>query len=396
MAGRQGERTKSLIKKRETMLNRVQLLQKLEHIAHDIFVDDTQAYRYVQTIWQTLCADPLISQKLRQANISWPLPSWQGKLDAVYDVETSCNRYCLVSVDGSQIYPDRHYGLSCYLINIGLVVLPYGVTTKPVQMHSAPYVFSGYDDNESLELSTELINCKRQDLEFRYGVELAAQLHGKLSDSEKKELLLLFDGSLIFWYLEAKDTVFKEAFLSRYIMHLVALYKQRILTASYISLPKSRELLNIVRAYICDFDEKNAREDFDIARITDATIVRSYISKGQCTTVFKNHARISKQYPDCVHPYFFYIHVGNEIGRVEIPAWIAQDEELVNRVAMYVYDQCKKGGGYPVGLAEAHEQAVVKGPDRDFFYHLLTKMSISRNRGVMTSQKSQRKRSINL
>ncbi len=79
---------------------------------------------------------------------------------------------------------------------------------------------------------------------------------------------------------------------------------------------------------------------------------------------------------------------------MEIPAWVAQDESMVNRIATYIYDQCTKGGGYPVGLAEAHEQAVVKGPDREFFYHLLTKMSIARKRGVVTSQKAQRKRSI--
>jgi len=371
------------------MLNRIQLMQKLEEIAPNIFVDDSEAHKFVQTIWQKLCADPLLAQKLRDAKVSWPLPSWEGKLDAVYDVAPRAESYCLVSVDGSQIYPDRHYGLSCYLINVGQVVLRYGGHEKPVQFSSVPYVFSGYDDEEPVQVSTELINCKRQDLEFRYGVELATAL-----TDDKESLLLLFDGSLIFWHLEAQDMVLKEAFLSRYIMHLIALYKQRILTASYISLTKSRELLNIVRSYLCDFDEKNNKPDQSIDRIIDAAIVRSYLRDGQRTTVFKNHARVSEQYPDAVHPHFFYIHVGTEIGRVEIPAWIAQDEVLVNRIAMYMYDQCNKGGGYPVGLAEAHEQAVVKGPDREFFYHLLTKMSISRKRGVVHSQKAQRKRSI--
>ncbi len=381
------------------MLNRAQLLQKLEHIANALFVDDVETHKYIQTIWQTICADPLIAQKVRNAHVSWPLPSWNGTLDAVFEVDESPERYSLVSVDGSQIYPDRHYGLSCYLINIGYVVLHYGISTKPsvsfkpVQLYSEPYVFSGYDDDDPVEVSTELINCKRQDLEFRYGQECASQVYAQCENAEQS-LLLLFDGSLIFWHLEAQDVALKEAFLSRYIMHLVSLYKKRILTASYISLTKSRELLNIVRSYLCDFDQKNETDDLDLRRIVDAHIVRSYLRKGQRTTVFKNHARVSEQYPDAVHPHFFYLHVGNEIGRVEIPAWIAQDDQLTNRIAQYVYDQCNKGGGYPVGLAEAHEQAVVKGPDREFFYHLLTKMSIERNRGVTTSIKAQRKRSI--
>ena len=126
------------------MLNRIQLMQKLEEIAPNLFVDDSEAYKFVQAIWQKLCADPLLAQKLRTANVSWPLPSWQGELGAVVDIVPQVKQYCLVSVDGSQIYPDRHYGLSCYLINVGQVVLRYGGHEKPVQLSSVPYVFSGF------------------------------------------------------------------------------------------------------------------------------------------------------------------------------------------------------------------------------------------------------------
>ncbi|MDP3889286.1 MAG: hypothetical protein Q8Q25_01945 [bacterium] len=56
----------------------------------------------------------------------------------------------------------------------------------------------------------------------------------------------------------------------------------------------------------------------------------------------------------------------------------------------------QKGGGYPIAIAEAHEQAVVKGPDRDFFYHLLTKMSMERQHQLSVSQKSMHKRRIGI
>ena len=68
-------------------------------------------------------------------------------------------------------------------------------------------------------------------------------------------------------------------------------------------------------------------------------------------------------------PHFFYMDVGAEIVRIEIPAWIARDEQKINTVAQIILNQSIKGRGYPVALAEAHEQAVVKGPDREFFYH---------------------------
>ena len=112
--------------------------------------------------------------------------------------------------------------------------------------------------------------------------------------------------------------------------------------------------------------------------------------------IFKNCSSISDYYPSVVRPFFFYIHTGAEIGRVEIPAWIAQEEQLVDYVASVIIDQCKKGSGYPVALAEAHEQAVVKGPDREFFYHFLQKMIIERGKPVSTSFKSLKKKGMNI
>ena len=90
------------------------------------------------------------------------------------------------------------------------------------------------------------------------------------------------------------------------------------------------------------------------------------------------------------------MQVGTEVGRVEIPAWIAQDEKLVDQVAASILDQCHKGYGYPIGLAEAHEQAVIKGPDREFFYHLLQKMSTDRKRYIELSPKEMKKRGMGI
>ena len=95
-------------------------------------------------------------------------------------------------------------------------------------------------------------------------------------------------------------------------------------------------------------------------------------------------------------PHFFYLHTGYEIARVEIPAWIASDDAAVSLVARMLLDQSIKGRGYPVVLAEAHEQAVVKGPDRDFFYQMITKLSIERKQRILLSQKSVKKRGIGI
>lgn len=371
------------------MLNRAKLAQALNEIADSIFIDSTQERELLKKLWQQLCQDPLLQDKISRSNISWPMPSWHADIDNFLHITPHAKNYDLISVDGSQIYPDRHSGVSCYLINIGEIVLRYG-HREPVAFYAEPFVFSGEDDEE-LQPSTELINGKRQDLELRYGLERARQT--KSADRPK---LLLFDGSLIFWHLEAKDPMLKELFLSRYLHTLMQLWQEKIIFASYISSPKSREIMNVVRAYGCDFDESKQERVAALSRFTDAGLLSMYLQEGQRTQVFKNHAKVSELYPDPVHPYFFYLHVGDEIGRIELPAYLALDDQQVDFIAATIYDQCKKGMGYPVALAEAHEQAVVKGPDRDFFYQLLNKMSIERNRQLLSSSKLMKKRGMGI
>ena len=355
------------------MLNKSLLLQELNRVSSQLFIDDKPAYDLAQKVWKIICADPLFIHKVKKADAPWPVPTWDGKLCDTIAISIPEHDYEIISVDGSQIYPDRHQGVSCYLINIGGVIFKYGAAT-PVELFSTPYVFT--EGQEELEVSTEMINGKRQELELQMGAQTV-----------QEGQLLLFDGSLIFWHLEAKDPLLKQVFLPKYLASLYGLYQRKILTVSYISAPRSRELVNLIRLQLCNFDPSNAQAFKPIERLVDAAIGSFYIPKYHRSIVFKNHSKISQQYPDAVAPYFFYINVGTEMGRVEIPAWIALDEHKTNQVAGMVLDQCIKGRGYPVVIAEAHEQAVVKGPDREFFYHVLTKMGIERERSTHLSQK---------
>ena len=95
-------------------------------------------------------------------------------------------------------------------------------------------------------------------------------------------------------------------------------------------------------------------------------------------------------------PAFVYLDVGSEIARVEMPKWVAEDCWLLDKLCGVAIDQARKGNGYPVCLAEAHEQAVVKGADREFFYHLLQKIGVDKNRRMTLSRKSIKKRIVNV
>ena len=42
---------------------------------------------------------------------------------------------------------------------------------------------------------------------------------------------------------------------------------------------------------------------------------------------------------------FFYVRTEEEVGRVEVPDWVAEDEGLLGLVHSLVVEQCKLGPG---------------------------------------------------
>ena len=89
---------------------------------------------------------------------------------------------------------------------------------------------------------------------------------------------------------------------------------------------------------------------------------------------------------------FFYVNVGEEIGRVEVPKWVASDPVLLDLTHTLVIDNARRGGGYPVALQEAHEQAVVTSADREAFSAMVERFLEGQQLPVYTSQKQRSKR----
>lgn len=371
------------------MLDRYKLLKDIESLSDKLFLDFSGEKNIARKVWDIISKDPTFAYKVKSISCDWIIPSWQGRLNDLFEVKNQLSRYTVLSVDGSQIYPDRHQGTACHLINIGTVQLNYGKTGgmpgKSVFFNSEPHVFVDFDHTLK-ESPTELVNCARQGLELKACCHLVNS-----AENSTDPTVLLFDGSLIFWHLESKSTEVKQLFLNEYLDVLNKLCAQDILLAGYISLPKSKELLNLIRVYLCDFVIQGCQRYKEVNHLVDSQIARFYLKPYTRTTIFKNHSKITKYYPSNIHPHFFYMDIGQEIVRIEIPAWIASDRKKVDIVSQVIADQTVKGMGYPVALAEAHEQAVVKGPDREFFYQLINKASIERGRVSPMSQKVRKK-----
>lgn len=385
------------------MLNRIKLLSSLQSLESSLFNETDFSAHAIAASWQSLASAPTFADLVAATAVAHALPTWVGSLSESIDVSLPPAAYRVISIDGSQIYPDRHTGVSCFLINIGTVDLSYGSTASRVLFDSVPHLFVG-DEVHALGAATqELVNCRRQEYELDAGVAYIKTLgvqeslrdHQLLPASHAEHRLMLFDGSLIFWHLASKEYELRSTFLHRYITALEAFYAAAVPCAWYISLPKSKELVNLLR-YAIDVHQVRDLMPHTLDAIVDAQIVAQFLPPYHRTVVFQSNIALCMAYPAHLRPHFFYLHCGEEIGRVEIPAWLASDASSVDALARMLIDQARKGFGYPIALAEAHEQAVVKGVDRDFFYHCIEKLSVARKKRLATSLKSRKKRGMGI
>jgi hypothetical protein len=127
--------------------------------------------------------------------------------------------------------------------------------------------------------------------------------------------------------------------------------------------------------------------------VSDAVLFRHILQSGERSAVFESTSRVLEDY-GAHQIFFFYVNAGDEIGRIEVPRYVAEDEKLLNLVHGTIVDQAAKGRGYPVSLAEAHERAVVRGAEREGFYRHLEEVFVRNDIGARVSRKSLRKRTV--
>lgn len=381
------------------MLDKNKLYLQIKKKSQKLFNDLTQESNLAQQKWQDISCNINFKNKVENSHASFLVPTWLNNLNDKFKININNFNYSLLSVDGSQIYPDRNIsGANCCLINIGSCLIKYNVNTgSSIKIDSEPVLFL-LDDLLEFVIpgiapgSHELVDLKREEL------ELLNLLNKAL---EQNVDIAFVDGTLIFWFLESKPDQVKDIFLDLYLNILQKFYEQKKLIAGFISFPKSKELINLIKIGLCKYEYADCIMCYKINNnypcqmvdnLIDTKILKNFLNINERTTVFFSNSKIVDNYPDYLKPCFFYLNAGVEIVRIETFKYIAQDEKLINFIASVALDQINKGLGYPVTLAQAHEAAVVKGPDREFFYNLLQKEALDQNRRLSYSQKSIKKR----
>lgn len=376
--------------KEAAMLDPLKIMQEIKRALPDLYAELSDEHIRATQLFSWLRSHPDIVEQLKVLPGPQPVPLWEGPLDAVVPVVQQAYPYSVVATDGSQIYPDKHQGVPCYVLNSGTVHFVYGVGPAQVKLESSPVIVTQQDD---ANISEDVVNCRRAELEFEVGLAASQEA---MKQYPEVPFAFLCDGSLIYWHLESKSPAIKERFLKRYIALQDEFYKARVPIAGYISLPKSKELIALLRNCLALKLAPIEGLADSLLNSVDTDVVALFLKPFERTTLFTHNSALAKQYPPHLVPCFVYLHTENEIARVEIPRWVAQDNTLLNTMLQIILDQAAKGNGYPIVLAESHEQAVIKGHEREFFFSLLRKMNLSQNHSMPSSQKSLKKRFVSV
>ncbi len=348
-----------------------------------------------------------LKRKIATSKTTWLVADLVDGLDRRYQAPPTPAEFTVAATDGSHIDVDRHRSTRCYLINIGSVVINYGPEPGAF-LESFPQLYSSDEElvitpaggGREQVVEGTILGIKRAVEECRHLVNIGRELPAGSTS------LALLDGTLILWVLEAYPEFVNESLLMNGLLCCLDDMKnlnrdRRLALASYISFPRSTDVVNVLRVAICPHEAANCdrycppgkeRDCEAAAGVRDRELFLNLLDNGERSALFISPSKIVKECYGEHRVYFFYLKVDSEIARIEIPQWVATSAELLDLTHSLVLDQCRRGHGYPVVLSEAHEQAVVTGADRENFWELVESSLVAEHLPSPGSAKSFSKR----
>jgi hypothetical protein len=307
----------------------------------------------------------------------------------------------VVATDGSQIYPDRHVEPHCYLLNVSRIAFQYGTTERPLMEAVPDFRFrrgdleAFYEDvatDLSGKTTAEVVSALRdeQELEALFEVARASRIDGR-------PLVALADGTLIRWMLRRmQNRDLEQKLIARYAELLRRFQERGLPLCSYISMPGNTEVVNLLRVQRGEH-EAPTPDKTTLDGLLDRWLFERRLQPGERTAVFESSSHIQREYGASDRICYFYLRTrtangASEVGRVEVPMWVAEDAGLLDLVHATVLSECEKGEGYPMILSEAHERAVIRAKERELFYDLIERQMTRAGLRFKASNKQSSKR----
>lgn len=299
-------------------------------------------------------------------------------------IRETLDEYRAISTDGSHIGIDRDLPAKCFLINIGIADFLYGDEAN-AELTNIPKLYVKEEDliirekngNGFHPIEDSLLNAKRS-------VEEIVALSRVFETIDfRVPTIGLIDGPIAVYGLPGvsnKQYVIDYLVRDGFESALESIRKKNDINMlgiiGFTSLPGNRDVAKILSSEICDqsvdkpeFYCHYSSSDLTsfcsncIGGVLDREIFAGILNEGQRSPIF-----VRKQNYDQINNIaFFYLNVGSEIARIEIPVWNIDEGYSINLIQSVIMEQTDRGHGYPVVLMEAHEQAVINASDRRAF-----------------------------
>lgn len=296
-----------------------------------------------------------------------------------FKIKKEPSEYIAIASDGSEVPVNEDFFFPYYIINIGFVVLKYGKDHFFLADSTAKIYF---EENEIYEkVGDKNFLVRGELLSSKMLLEESKKLGELLKDFYVIDIptLILFDGTLIQWEIKETSLIYKNNFIQDFQKFIQIAEQLKSPIAGYISGTHSRDIIEMIKIFL---EMRNTKFNEQLLSIIkDRDLYEIILQKGERSAVFRSNAPILNLYRSPI--YFFFLNVGREVVRIEIPEFIANNKNLLETTCALILSQSDKGEGYPVVLREAHEQAVIKNPEKvfieDLFIELLRKKGIKLN-----------------
>jgi hypothetical protein len=272
----------------------------------------------------------------------------------------------LLAADGSQIAPDRHAAVDYCLINVGAIQMQYG-RIEPPSLTVSSRLFYDEDLFTPGGTITEATLALMRDLYER-------KILAELAITIDPPVITFTDGQMELWGRGGEGmtaTEFRKR-LDEYLEVLRDLCDQDVITAGYVDKPAANLVVRLLElALLPETEMPTIRENYPLRGVKDINLFSTLLQPGERSAIFGIQSKSASQYRDSLALHFFYLNVGGKdhpwLARVEIPAWVAENESHLNSLHAILLEQCRILGSrpYPYLLHRAHELAVVSLEEKE-------------------------------
>ncbi len=257
-------------------------------------------------------------------------------------------RYVLIAVDGSQVYPDRHKPVFYGLVQAVSISLHYSERSVHISTkRRTQLIFE--EELRQQSSAMRAINYQRYCLEMKllkYACEEATR--------DKGQVVLLVDGMLLpaAELLDPTNTGGKQM-PPPLVDLLKTSQRTHAILCNYVDRPKSTSL-----AALCAASQPSAHNA--LRYVPDHVLLRDVLKPAHRTGIMRSHVSLHDGEHLCVCYANFGKGTGNSavIARLEFPEWCSSAEQMAQLCAI-LQRHVRLGGGYPFAMSAAHEESVI-------------------------------------